>query len=99
MHKKFILYSDHESLKFFDSQTKKYAIQVRLSNELERYTFVLKHKPGKDNASTDVLSCLPQILDLTSLVVLRLFDDDFAPLWDLHSFPGLSLIVRKVKVL
>lgn len=55
-----VLNSDHESLKFLSSQHKKFASQVRLSNELEPYAFVLKHKPRKENTVADALICLPQ---------------------------------------
>lgn len=82
-HIEFILPSDHQTLQYLSAQ-KKSARHV-LSNELEHYTYVSKHKPGKENADVDALRMLPQEPEISTLIVLRPFIDDLGPLRDLYS--------------
>ena len=52
----FILYSDHEALRFLNSQKKLNPRHGRWVEFLQAYTFVLKHKAGVENKAADALS-------------------------------------------
>jgi len=52
----FIIYSDHETLKYFNSQKKLNLRHSRWVEFLQDYTYVLKHKAGLKNRVDDVLS-------------------------------------------
>lgn len=63
----FILHADHKALKYLTSKKKQSAKQICLFNELECFTYILKHKPEKENAVVDALSRLPHDPELSSM--------------------------------
>ena len=52
----FVLYSDHEALRYLNSQSKLKGEHVKWVELLQEYTFILKHKAGVENKSADALS-------------------------------------------
>ena len=67
IYKEFVLFSDHESLKYINSQKKLNYRHGNCVSFLQEYTFVLKHKAKVENRATNVLSRVIYIL--TSLAV------------------------------
>ena len=65
--KEFVLYSDHEDLKYINSQKKLNHRHGKWVSFLQEYTFVIKHKAGTKNKAADALSRL--VLVLTSISV------------------------------
>ena len=49
VHREFILHTDHEALKYINGQHKLNARRAKWVEYLQEFTFVLKHKAGKDN--------------------------------------------------
>ena len=59
----FIIRTDHQSIKYFMTQTKlSNKQQMRWANFLSQFHFHIAHVPGKQNAVTDALSRRPTIL-------------------------------------
>ena len=54
--KEFILYSDHEALKYLNSQQKISRRHASWIESLQAYPFLIKHKSGKHNSVADALS-------------------------------------------
>ena len=54
--KEFVIFSDHEALKYLNSQQKLSARHTRWVEYLQSFTFVLKHKAGSENRAADALS-------------------------------------------
>ena len=52
----FVLYSDHEALRYLNSQKRLNARHSKWVEFLQDYTFVLKHKAGIENKVADALS-------------------------------------------
>ena len=52
----FVIYSDHEALKYLNSQKKLNLRYGRWVEFLQDYTYVLKHKAGVENRVADALS-------------------------------------------
>jgi len=52
----FVLYSDHETLRYRNSQKRLNARHNKWAEFLQDYTFVLKHNAGVENKVTDALS-------------------------------------------
>ena len=89
----FVLYSDHEALKYFNSQ-KSLNANSKWVKFLQDYTFVLKHKMRVENKIADVLSWRVIILIAMSIEVTgfeRLREEDelcpdfgekYTMLWD-----------------
>ena len=61
------LFSDHEALKYINSQKKLNYRHGKWVSFLQEYTFVLKHKAGVENKTADALSRVVYIL--TSLAI------------------------------
>ena len=51
-----VLYSDHEALKYLNSQQKLNARHAKWVEFIQLYQFLLKHKAGKLNQVADALS-------------------------------------------
>ena len=66
----FVLYSDHEALKYLNSQKRLNARQSKWVEFLQDYTFVLKHKVKIENKVTDALSRCVMILIVMSAEVI-----------------------------
>jgi hypothetical protein len=49
IHREFVLFSDHDSLRHLQSQKHLNARHARWVEFLQQYTFVLKHKAGTEN--------------------------------------------------
>ncbi|XP_054806284.1 uncharacterized protein LOC129308952 [Prosopis cineraria] len=56
LNKEFILFSDHEALKYLNSQQKISRKHARWSKLLQSYPFLIKHKAGTLNSIADALS-------------------------------------------
>jgi hypothetical protein len=54
--KEFVIHSDHESLKHIRSQGKLNRRHAKLVEFVESFTYVIKHKKGKENVIADALS-------------------------------------------
>ena len=52
----FVLYSDHEALRYLNSQKKLNPRHAKWVEYIQAYTFVLKHQAGTDNKVADALS-------------------------------------------
>ncbi|MCO5552154.1 hypothetical protein L7F22_005664 [Adiantum nelumboides] len=81
----FIIRTDHQSLKYFMTQTKIYDKQLRWVNFLSQFHFHIAHIPGKHNQVADALSRRPRCNavsvafhnDLTSMVDEYATDPNF----------------------
>ncbi|GJY89992.1 RNA-directed DNA polymerase [Tanacetum coccineum] len=86
----FILYSDHEALKFIQGQAKLKPRHAKWVETLQDFSFVIRHKAGSANSVADALSRRPALLSSTSFQVsgfapfahLYQDDPDFKELWD-----------------
>lgn len=67
----FILYSDHEALRFLNSQKKLNPRHGRWVEFFQTYTFVLKHKPRVENKAVDALSRRVVLLSTMSVEVTK----------------------------
>jgi RNase H-like domain found in reverse transcriptase len=69
--KEFILYSDHEALKFINGQHKLKPRHARWVKFLQGYTFHIKHKSGASNQVAYALSRRHSLLSKMKANVLR----------------------------
>ena len=67
--KEFVLFSEHEALKYLQSQQKLCDKHARWVEYLQDYTFVIRHKEGKDNVVADALSRRAHLLTLVRVQV------------------------------
>ncbi|XP_056694837.1 uncharacterized protein [Spinacia oleracea] len=80
--KEFVLYSDHESLKYLHSQQKLQRRHAKWSEFLSPFHFVLKHKSGTQNKVADGLSRRHALLSTLQVKVIGfevlkdLYEDD-----------------------
>ena len=85
----FVLRTDHQSLRYFMTQTKLSEKQMRWANLLSQFHFHIAHVPGKQNAVADALSRRPQVnavtiayhKDLTHMIEEYQHDQDFASIY------------------
>lgn len=88
--KEFILYSDHEALKYLNSQHKLSLRHAKWVEFLQSYSFSIKHKAGKMNKVADALSHRHYLLQtiegkvLGFEVIRDLYenDHDFGAIWN-----------------
>ncbi|MCO5594117.1 hypothetical protein L7F22_048138 [Adiantum nelumboides] len=81
----FILRTDHQSLKYFMTQTKLFNKQMRWANFLSRFNFHIAHIAGKHNQVADALSRPPKVNavsiathnDLSSMIDEYAIDPNF----------------------
>nr|GEW03902.1 putative mitochondrial protein [Tanacetum cinerariifolium] len=85
----FILYSDHQALRFIQGQAKLNPRRAKWVKMLQDFSFVIRHKAGSANTVADALSRRP-VLTTTSTVhvegfenlkLLYVDDPDFKDLW------------------
>ncbi|KAG6788910.1 hypothetical protein POTOM_004988 [Populus tomentosa] len=85
VHREFILFTDHDSLKHLNSQSKLNARHARWMDYLQQYDFVIRHKSGIENKVVDALSRRPHLLHMFSanvagdMVLVRLRPERFPP--------------------
>jgi len=66
----FVIYSDHEALKYLNSQNKLNSRYGRWVDFLQDYTYVIKHKAGVENRIADALSRRRTLLSVMSTEVV-----------------------------
>ncbi|KAL5751049.1 hypothetical protein ACOSP7_025652 [Xanthoceras sorbifolium] len=89
VHREFILFTDHDSLKHLNSQTRFSARHARWFDVLQQFDFTIRHKAGHENKVADALSRRPHILTMfcanatgfESIKDLYATDDDFKEIW------------------
>ena len=69
LRQEFVLYSDHEALRYFNSQKKLDHRPSHWVEYLQAYSFVLKHKSGIENKDADALSRQVTLLSVMSFKV------------------------------
>ena len=82
----FIIRIDHQSIKYFMTQTKLSYKQMRWANFLSQFNFHIAHISGKHNQVADALSRRPMVNaitiahhhDLTRMIGEYVQDDDYA---------------------
>jgi len=83
--KEFVIHSDHEALKYLKSQGKLNRRHAKWIEFIETFSYVVKHKRGKDNIVADALSRRcglitqldTKVLGLESVKTLYANDSDF----------------------
>ncbi|KAL6313103.1 hypothetical protein AAG906_018818 [Vitis piasezkii] len=73
--KEFVLYFDHEALKYVNSQKKHNHRHGKWVSLLQEYTFVIRHKSGVENKAADALS---QVWDYNSYKDFNIIYDALA---------------------
>jgi hypothetical protein len=66
----FVLYSDHEALRYLNSQKKLNSRHGRWVEYLQAYSFVLKHRKGVENQAADALSCRNFLFSVMTVKVI-----------------------------
>jgi len=56
IHREFILYTDHEALKYISGQQKLNSRRAKWAEYIQEFTFIIKHKAGAQNQVADALS-------------------------------------------
>ena len=70
MPQEFVLFSDHEALRFLSSQKKLNLRHAKWVEFIQAYTFVLKHQAGTENKVADALSRRALLLNSVSTEVV-----------------------------
>eukprot|EP01018_Ginkgo_biloba_P014195 Gb_17747 [translate_table: standard] len=87
--KEFVVFTDHQALKFINSQTKLNVRHAKWVEMLQSFTFTLRHKSGKSNQVADALSRRTTMLTTMSVEVPNFAlmkdqyetDEDFQRAW------------------
>ena len=87
--KEFIIYSDHEALKYVHTQHKLNNQHVKWVELLQAFTFLIKHKAGTLNRVADALSHRHSLVSTIQVKVIGLDmikghyedDPDFGKIW------------------
>ncbi|XP_022859696.1 uncharacterized protein LOC111380384 [Olea europaea var. sylvestris] len=87
----FVLYSDHEALRYLNSQKRLSSRHGRWVEYLQAYSFVLKHKKGVENQAADALSRRISLLSIMSVKVI-----DFERLKEDYKAPQMASDLRRV---
>eukprot|EP01018_Ginkgo_biloba_P031861 Gb_04125 [translate_table: standard] len=93
--KEFVVFIDHQALKFINSQTKLNVRHAKWVESLQSYTFMLRHKSGKSNQVVDVLSrrttflatMSAEVTDFASVKELYETDESFRRAWSYAKNP------------
>lgn len=72
--KEFVLYTDHQTLQYLNSQGKLNQRHLKWVKFLQSYTFVLKNRSGKSNIVADALSKRQNLLTEMKIEVVG-FDE------------------------
>ena len=83
---KFVIHSDHESLKYLKSQRNLNKRHAKWVEFIESFTFVIKYKKGEDNVVVDALSRKANLLTRLEINVLGL--DEIKDLYATDDFFG-----------
>jgi hypothetical protein len=83
--KEFVIHSDHESLKHIRTQNKLNRRHTKWAEYIESFSYIIKHKKGKDNVIVDALSRRYTMLSQLDCRIFRLetikeqyvYDDEF----------------------
>lgn len=89
IHREFILYTDHDSLKHVNAQSKLNSRHARWMDYLQQFDFVIKHKSVTENKAADALSRRPHLLMVSSVNIVEFdslkqqysTDKDFSAVW------------------
>ncbi|KAF7839637.1 putative mitochondrial protein [Senna tora] len=88
----FVLYSDHQALKFLHSQRHLNSRHAEWVEFLQEFTFVVKHRSGVENKAADALSRMLTVLNSMSVSIVG-FDrlkDEYA------SCPDFGIIFQEI---
>ena len=87
-----MLFTDHQSLKYLNSQKAMNRMHARWFQFLQRFTFTIKHNSGESNKVADALSRREEILaTMSSLEILKdnyENDEDFHEVWKKCTLQG-----------
>ena len=86
--KEFVLYFDHEALKYVNSQKKHNHRHGKWVSLLQEYTFVIRHKSGVENKAADALS---QVVYILSSMAIQVLGFDLLK-WDYNSYKDFNII-------
>ncbi|KAJ9548661.1 hypothetical protein OSB04_021204 [Centaurea solstitialis] len=99
----FILYSDHQALKFIQGQAKLNPRHAKWVETLQDFSFVIRHKAGSSNSMADALSrryslvtsTTFQVIGFDSVTTLYPDDPDFRHLWEKTAAAPFRDFVRR----
>ena len=80
VHREFILFTDHDSLRHLNSQNRLNAKHARWFDYLQQFNFTIRHTAGRENKVADALSRRPHILTTFTInaASFEAMKDDYA---------------------